>query len=115
MREAVILSSVLKRVSIPVLHSAAALLRIAELNYTGINSFFIMELLNKKYALPYRVVSAFVRLFSVAKCISALQLPADSARAHCPGSNIMPFSVDVWAAPEAQASVSASLLVLACP
>lgn len=56
LREAVILSSVLKRVSLPVLHSAAALLRIADMAYSGTNSFFIRVLLDKKYALPYRVV-----------------------------------------------------------
>ncbi len=47
----------LKRTSIPALHSAAALLRIAEMPYSGTNSFFIRVLLDKKYALPYRVVS----------------------------------------------------------
>ena len=57
LREAVIISSVLKRVSLPVLHAAAALLRIADMAYSGTNSFFIRVLLDKKYALPYRVVS----------------------------------------------------------
>jgi len=56
LREAVILTSVIKRVSLPVLHSAAALLRIAEMEYSGTNSWFIRILLDKKYALPYRVV-----------------------------------------------------------
>ena len=41
-----------------VLHSSAALLRIADMEYSGTNSFFIQVLLNKKYALPYRVVSS---------------------------------------------------------
>lgn len=58
LREAVIISSVLKRVSLPVLHSAAALMRIADMAYSGTNSFFIRVLLDKKYALPYRVVSS---------------------------------------------------------
>ena len=40
-REAVIVASVLKRTSIPVLHSAAALLRLADMPYNGINSFFM--------------------------------------------------------------------------
>ena len=61
LREAVIVSSVLKRVSLPVLHAAAALLRIADMAYSGTNSFFIRVLLDKKYALPYRVVSFQVR------------------------------------------------------
>ena len=56
LREAVIFSSVINRVSIPVVHSAAAMLRLAEMPYAGTTSFFIRVLLDKKYALPYRVV-----------------------------------------------------------
>ena len=41
LREAVIVSSVLRRVSLPVLHSAAALARLASMAYSGVNSFFI--------------------------------------------------------------------------
>jgi len=63
LREAVIVSSVLRRVSVPVLHSAAALLRLAEMPYSGTTSFFIRVLLDKKYALPYRVVDALVDHF----------------------------------------------------
>lgn len=54
LREAVILSSVLSRTSLPLLHAAAALLKVAEMPYSGTNSFFIRVLLDKKYALPYR-------------------------------------------------------------
>ena len=43
-----------RRVSFPVLHSAAALARLASMAYSGVNSFFIRVLLDKKYALPYR-------------------------------------------------------------
>jgi len=60
LREAVILSSVLTRTSIPVLHSAAAMLKIAEMPYTGANSIFLRVMLDKKYALPYRVTDALV-------------------------------------------------------
>lgn len=35
LREAVIIGSVLSKTSIPVLHSAAALLKIAEMDYSG--------------------------------------------------------------------------------
>ena len=63
LREAVIVSSVLNRVSVPVLHSSAALMRIADMEYSGINSFFIKVLLDKKYALPYKVVDALVEHF----------------------------------------------------
>ena len=62
-REAVIFSSVLKRVSIPALHSSAAMLRLAEIEYSGTNSFFLRMLLDKKYALPYRVIDAMVDHF----------------------------------------------------
>ncbi|KAI9033293.1 Bystin-domain-containing protein [Hyaloraphidium curvatum] len=60
LREAAIIGSVVSKVSIPVLHSSAALLKVAELPYTGPSSLFVRILLDKKYALPYRVVDALV-------------------------------------------------------
>ncbi|KNC80667.1 hypothetical protein SARC_06981 [Sphaeroforma arctica JP610] len=60
LREAVIFGSVLSKTSVPMLHSAAALLKLAEMEYTGSTSIFIRVLLDKKYALPYRVVDAMV-------------------------------------------------------
>ena len=60
LREAVIIGSVLTKVSIPSLHSAACLLKLAELEYSGANSLFIRALLDKKYALPYKVLDALV-------------------------------------------------------
>ena len=63
LREAVVLSSVLTRGSIPMLHSAAALLKLAELQYAGTTSFFLRVLLDKKYALPFRVIDALVDHF----------------------------------------------------
>ena len=63
LKEAAIIGSVLSKVSIPVLHSAAALLRLAEMEYTGPNSLFIRILLDKKYALPYKVIDALVYHF----------------------------------------------------
>ncbi|XP_062507779.1 bystin-like [Corticium candelabrum] len=63
LREAVIIGSVLSKTSIPVLHSAAALLKIAEMDYSGANSIFMRILLDKKYALPFRVVDAVVYHF----------------------------------------------------
>ncbi|EFN54310.1 hypothetical protein CHLNCDRAFT_135512 [Chlorella variabilis] len=50
LREAVILTSVIKRTSIP-------------MPYSGTNSFFLRVLLDKRYALPYRVVDALVDHF----------------------------------------------------
>ena len=63
LREAVIVGSVLAKVSVPVLHSSAALLKIAEMDYSGANSLFLRVLLEKRYALPYRVVDALVAHF----------------------------------------------------
>ncbi|RMZ79056.1 hypothetical protein DV737_g3556, partial [Chaetothyriales sp. CBS 132003] len=70
LREAQIVSSVLTKHKIPVLHSAAALLRLCEIcaeQTSSINSeaagaanIFIRALLAKKYALPYKVVDALV-------------------------------------------------------
>ncbi|XP_015175462.1 PREDICTED: bystin [Polistes dominula] len=60
LREAVIISSVIAKNSIPMLHSSAAMLKIAEMDYTGANSIFLRVFLDKKYALPYRVVDGLV-------------------------------------------------------
>lgn len=64
LREATIIGSVLAKVSIQGTHSAAALLRLAEMPYSGSTSLFIKILLNKKYALPRRVIDALVNHFS---------------------------------------------------
>lgn len=63
LREAIIIGSVIARNSIPTLHSAACMLRIAEMDYTGANSIFLRIFIDKKYALPYRVVDALVSHF----------------------------------------------------
>ncbi|KAI9721067.1 MAG: hypothetical protein M1812_002548 [Candelaria pacifica] len=69
LREAHIVGSVLARVSIPVLHSAAALLRLCDIAAEqtsvsteggGATNIFIRILLEKKYALPYKVIDALV-------------------------------------------------------
>ncbi|KAJ5819637.1 hypothetical protein N7474_005228 [Penicillium riverlandense] len=69
LRDAHIVSSVIARVSIPVLHSAAALLRMCDLaaeqslrslESTGAVNVFIRVFLEKKYALPYKVIDALV-------------------------------------------------------
>eukprot|EP00095_Tigriopus_kingsejongensis_P008334 maker-scaffold395_size185061-snap-gene-0.27 protein:Tk08334 transcript:maker-scaffold395_size185061-snap-gene-0.27-mRNA-1 annotation:"PREDICTED: bystin-like" len=60
LREAIIVGSVLAKNSIPIMHSCASLLKIAEMEYSGANSIFLRILLDKKYALPYRVVDAIV-------------------------------------------------------
>ncbi len=63
LKEAIIIGSVLAKNSIPLLHSCAAMIRVADLEYTGANSIFLRIFLDKKYALPYRVVDALVAHF----------------------------------------------------
>ena len=41
----------LREHSIPPLHAAAGLLKIAEMDYNGVNSLFLRVLIEKKYAL----------------------------------------------------------------
>ncbi|KAG6378379.1 Bystin-domain-containing protein [Boletus reticuloceps] len=74
LKEAAIIASVVAKKKVPVLHSAAALLRIAQMDYTGPNSLFIRVLVDKKYQLPYKVVDAlvfhFIRLSNTYKARS---------------------------------------------
>ncbi|KAL8255212.1 hypothetical protein R6Q59_033433 [Mikania micrantha] len=63
LREAVIIGSILQKVSIPPLHSSLALMKLAEMEYCGTTSYFIKLLVEKKYALPYRVIDAMVAHF----------------------------------------------------
>jgi essential nuclear protein 1 len=69
LREAHVISSVLTRVSIPVLHSAYALARLCEIaaeqmsmntESGGATNVFIKSLLEKRYALPYQTIDALV-------------------------------------------------------
>ncbi|ORX60981.1 Bystin-domain-containing protein [Piromyces finnis] len=60
LREAAIIGSVITKVSIPILHSSAALMKLADMDYTGPNSYFIRILLDKKYALPFKVIDSVV-------------------------------------------------------
>lgn len=60
LREAIIFGSIISRSAIPVLHASACLLKICEMEYSGANSIFIRILLDKRYALPFRVVDGAV-------------------------------------------------------
>ena len=64
LREAAIVASVLQRVSIPVHHSAVAIHKLAQLEYSGAASIFIKTLLNKKYSLPAPVIGSLVKHFA---------------------------------------------------
>lgn len=63
LRQATIIASVISKVSIPMLHSAAALLYICQLKFTVVSCMLMTTLIEKKYALPYRVVDAAVDWF----------------------------------------------------
>ncbi|EFJ35549.1 hypothetical protein SELMODRAFT_270362 [Selaginella moellendorffii] len=63
LREAVIVGSIIQKVSIPAGHSSVAILKIAEMEYSGTNSYFLKLLLDKKYSLPHRVIDAVVSHF----------------------------------------------------
>lgn len=82
LREAHIISSVLIKRTIPVLHSAAALLRLTELaaeqtclstDNAGATNIFIRVLLEKKYALPYKVIDSLVFHFLRFRPASSMQ------------------------------------------
>ena len=64
LREALIVSSVLAKVSVPVLHSAVAILKLTEMPFCGANALFLRTLLLKKYALPYKVLDELVNYFA---------------------------------------------------
>ena len=64
LREAVIVASVLQKVSIPVHHSAVAIHKLALMEeYNGAASIFIKTLLDKKYSLPAPVIGSLIAHF----------------------------------------------------
>lgn len=60
LREAAIIASALRRVSIPVHHSAVAIQKLAAGEYSPASSIFLKEMLNKKYSLPNSVIETLV-------------------------------------------------------
>ena len=71
-REALIVGSVLQKVSVPMLHAAVAVLKLAEMGYTPSTTLFLRTLLLKKYALPYRVIDTLVDYFCGFEDVSEL-------------------------------------------
>ncbi|CAN6250693.1 unnamed protein product [Urochloa humidicola] len=63
LREAVIIGSIIQKVSIPFLHASVALVKLAGMEYCGTTSYFIKLFLDKKYALPYRALDAVLAHF----------------------------------------------------
>lgn len=62
-REAMIVASVLSKVSIPSLHSSVALTQLTQRDYTPARTVFIRCLIDKKYALPYQTLDDLVFYF----------------------------------------------------
>jgi len=62
-REALILSGLVGKKSIPRLETCAAIYKLLELPYSGPTSIFLKVLLNKKYALPSSLIDVLVSYF----------------------------------------------------
>ena len=62
-REAVILGGIIQKNSIPVIQSALAIYKLLEMEYSGPIHYFLKILLNKRYALPMKVIHALVLHF----------------------------------------------------
>lgn len=62
--EAITFASVLRKYSVPVLHSSAALMKLCQMPYRGTTSYFIKVLIEKRYALPTKVIEALCQHFT---------------------------------------------------
>ena len=62
-REAVIIGSILSKMTINNLDAAAAMMKLTHMEYQVGSGFFLKTLLAKKYALPTQVVNALVQFF----------------------------------------------------
>ncbi|XP_074271190.1 bystin [Silene latifolia] len=63
LREAVIVGSIIQKMSIPQHHASVVLMKLAEMDYCGTTSYIIKILIEKKYSMPYRVIDALVAHF----------------------------------------------------
>ena len=63
LREAVVFGSVLRKISIPQMHAAAAMLSIAEMDYNSSNMHLLRILIGKNYTLPFRALDGLVFQF----------------------------------------------------
>ena len=95
LREAHVVASVLARVSVPALHAAAALMRLTDIaaeqasaasESGGATNIFIRTLLEKKYALPFRVVDNLVFHFLRFRGASAAPNAMDESGAAAVGT-----------------------------
>lgn len=74
-REAVIISSIIKKVHVPLMHSAATILKISEMTFKPTRCVFLHDLICKNYALPYRVLDGIVEHFTRYTYDEAIELP----------------------------------------
>jgi essential nuclear protein 1 len=63
LREAVIIGSVLRRVSIPPIHASVAIYKLCQMPYYGATQHLLIILINKKYSLPYKVIDTIYEYF----------------------------------------------------
>lgn len=63
MRTAMIVAAVLRKARIPVLHSAAAMVKLCSFAYSGAVTILLSVLIDKKYSLPMRVIDTIVEHF----------------------------------------------------
>ena len=62
-REAVIIGSILAKMSINNLDAAAAIIKLSRMPYQVGSGFFLKTLLGKRYALPTQVITAMIKFF----------------------------------------------------
>lgn len=62
-REAIIVGSILAKMSINPLESAAAIMKLLEMPYSVGNGYFLKTLLAKRYSLPTKVVQGLINFF----------------------------------------------------
>lgn len=62
-REAIIIGSILQKVSIPSFHSTAALIKLTEMDYNIATGYFIKVLIGKRYALPKIALDMLLEFF----------------------------------------------------
>ena len=62
-REALIIGSILSKVSIPSVHSSAALCKLSQMDYNIGTGYFIKVLIEKRYALPAPALDMLVDFF----------------------------------------------------
>merc|ERR1712046_207019 len=62
----IILASVLTKASVPPMHAAAVIVRLATMSpWYGTTSILLAALINKKYAMPLKVIETLVAHFSI--------------------------------------------------